>query len=152
MNWMTIYDNPSIQHQRSLTLHIYTCIYTYHRQAKVLVPPIFIEHDPQIPSRHDLLKVKVGSCSFFIFIRASRIIGPQLKWNKIGQMQQMTVTVWTTIQLNTYDHCASSIKITDQLNIHTIVTHSFRSTSYFCILGLAPGCSGSYKPTDIQAL
>lgn len=45
-------------------------------QAKVLTPPIFIEQEPQIPSRHDLLKVKVGSTSFLILIRASNIIGP----------------------------------------------------------------------------
>lgn len=47
-------------------------------QAKVLQPPIFMAQDPQMPSRHDLLKVNVGSISFFILIRASRIMGPQV--------------------------------------------------------------------------
>jgi hypothetical protein len=47
-------------------------------QANVLVPPIFIAHDPQIPSRHDRRNVKVGSISFLILMSASNIIGPQL--------------------------------------------------------------------------
>ena len=46
-------------------------------QARVLMPPIFIAQDPQIPSRQDLLKVSVGSISFLILIRASKTIGPQ---------------------------------------------------------------------------
>ena len=46
-------------------------------QAKVFLPSIFIEQDPQIPSLQDLLKVIVVSISFFIFIKASRTIGPQ---------------------------------------------------------------------------
>ena len=40
---------------------------------------MFMEHDPHIPSLHDLLKVKVGSTVSLIFIRASSTIGPQLK-------------------------------------------------------------------------
>jgi hypothetical protein len=47
-------------------------------QAKVFVPPMFIEHEPQMPSRHDRRKVNVGSTSFLILIKASKIIGPQL--------------------------------------------------------------------------
>lgn len=50
----------------------------YQMQASVLVPPIFIEHEPQIPSRHDRRNVRVGSISFLILINASKIIGPQL--------------------------------------------------------------------------
>lgn len=46
------------------------------KQAKVFFPSIFIEQDPQIPSRQDLRKVKVGSISFLIFTMASKIIGP----------------------------------------------------------------------------
>lgn len=38
------------------------------RQARVLTPSMFIAHDPQIPSRHDRRKVKVGSISFLILI------------------------------------------------------------------------------------
>lgn len=34
---------------------------------------MFMAHDPQIPSLHDLLKVSVGSTSFLILINASRI-------------------------------------------------------------------------------
>ena len=46
-------------------------------QARVFLPSIFIEHEPQMPSLHDLLKVIVVSISFFIFKSASRTIGPQ---------------------------------------------------------------------------
>ena len=37
---------------------------------------MFIAHEPQTPSLHDLLKVKEGSISFLIFINASKTIGP----------------------------------------------------------------------------
>src|SRR3546814_17181980 len=47
-------------------------------QASVLVPSMFIGHDPQIPSRHERRKVTVESCSLLILISASRTIGPQL--------------------------------------------------------------------------
>jgi len=39
-------------------------------------PLIIIEHEPQMPSRHERRKVSVGSISFLILISASRIIGP----------------------------------------------------------------------------
>ena len=52
---------------------------TYYIHANVFVPSMFMEQEPQIPSRHDLLKVRVGSISFLILMRASRTIGPQLK-------------------------------------------------------------------------
>ena len=45
--------------------------------ASVLTPLIFIEHEPQIPSRHDLLKVNVLSITFLIRINISSTIGPQ---------------------------------------------------------------------------
>ena len=48
------------------------------RQARSLVPSMFIEHDPQMPSRHDRRKVSVGSISFLILISASSTIGPQV--------------------------------------------------------------------------
>ena len=46
--------------------------------ARELHPPMFMAQDPQIPSLHDLLKVKVGSISLLILTRASRTMGPQL--------------------------------------------------------------------------
>lgn len=49
-----------------------------HKQARVLTPSMFMAQEPQIPSRHDLRKVKVGSSSFFIRMRASSIMGPVL--------------------------------------------------------------------------
>ncbi len=49
---------------------------TLHKQAKVLVPSMFMEQDPQIPSLQERRKVKVGSISFFIFTNTSRTIGP----------------------------------------------------------------------------
>src|SRR5262249_35041614 len=52
-------------------------------QASVLVPSIFIEHDPQMPSRQERRKVSVGSMAFLIQISASSTIGPQLS-QKIG--------------------------------------------------------------------
>lgn len=55
---------------RSISIHL--------MQARVLTPPMFIAHDPQMPSRQDLLKVKVGSISFLILIKASRTMGPQV--------------------------------------------------------------------------
>lgn len=51
----------------------------YLIHASVLVPPIFIAQDPQIPSRQERRKVKDGSISFLILIKASSTIGPQLK-------------------------------------------------------------------------
>jgi len=51
----------------------------YDRQANVLVPSIFIAHDPQMPSRQDRRKVSEGSCSFLILKSASRTMGPQLR-------------------------------------------------------------------------
>lgn len=49
---------------------------SYLIQAKVLMPPMFMAQDPQIPSRHERLKVTVGSISFLILIKASSTIGP----------------------------------------------------------------------------
>ena len=47
-------------------------------QASVLVPSMFIAHEPQMPSRHERRKVSVASVSFLILISASRTIGPQV--------------------------------------------------------------------------
>lgn len=44
-------------------------------QANVLMPPMFIEHEPQMPSRHERRNVSVGSISFLIFSNASSTIG-----------------------------------------------------------------------------
>lgn len=48
-------------------------------QARVLTPPMFIEHEPHMPSRQERRNVSVGSTSFFILISASNIMGPHLK-------------------------------------------------------------------------
>ena len=48
------------------------------KQASVFVPLIFIEHEPHIPSLHDLLNVSVGSTLFFMYMIASNNIGPIL--------------------------------------------------------------------------
>ena len=40
-------------------------------------PRMFIEQDPQMPSRQDLRNVSVESTVFLIQINASKIIGPQ---------------------------------------------------------------------------
>src|SRR3546814_17701602 len=47
-------------------------------QARPFLPLIFIEQEPQIPSRHDRRKVREESCSLFILKRASSTIGRQL--------------------------------------------------------------------------
>ena len=39
---------------------------------------MFMAHEPQIPSRHERRKVRVGSSSFLILRIASRTIGPHL--------------------------------------------------------------------------
>jgi hypothetical protein len=46
-------------------------------QASVLVPSIFIEQEPQTPSRQERRKVSVGSILDLIQIRASSTIGAQ---------------------------------------------------------------------------
>ncbi len=48
------------------------------KQASVLVPSMFIAHEPQMPSRHERRKVSVVSISFLILISASKTIGPQV--------------------------------------------------------------------------
>lgn len=45
--------------------------------ANVLVPLIFIAHEPQMPSLQERLKVNVVSISFLILIKASKTIGLQ---------------------------------------------------------------------------
>jgi hypothetical protein len=47
-----------------------------HKQARVLVPSMFMAQLPQIPSLQLRRKVKVGSTSFFMRIKASKNIGP----------------------------------------------------------------------------
>ena len=45
-------------------------------QARVLRPPMFMAHEPQMPSRHERRNDRVGSIVFLMWIRASRTIGP----------------------------------------------------------------------------
>ena len=47
-------------------------------QASVLVPSMFIAHEPHTPSRQERRKVSELSISFLILISASRTIGPQV--------------------------------------------------------------------------
>ena len=49
------------------------------KQARPFSPSMFMAQEPQIPSRQDLLKASVVSCSFLILNRASRTIVPQLR-------------------------------------------------------------------------
>ena len=46
-------------------------------QASVFSPMMFIEQEPQMPSRQERRKVSVGSTLFLIQISASSTIGPQ---------------------------------------------------------------------------
>ena len=46
------------------------------RQASVLLPLMFIAHEPQMPSRQERRNVSVGSSSFLILMSASSTIGP----------------------------------------------------------------------------
>mgnify|MGYP006924629445 FL=1 len=48
------------------------------KQARPFSPLMFMAQEPQIPSRQDLLKASVVSCSFLILNRASRTMVPQL--------------------------------------------------------------------------
>lgn len=56
---------------------------TYCRHASPFTPLMFMPHEPQIPSLHDLLKVRELSCSILIFSKACKTIGPQLIKNII---------------------------------------------------------------------
>ena len=49
-----------------------------HRQARVLLPLMFMAQEPQIPSLQERRKVRVGSESL-ILMRASRTMGPHLQ-------------------------------------------------------------------------
>ena len=82
-----------------------------HRHARVFCPLMFMAHDPQIPSLQDLLKVSVGSTSFFILINASRTCvgvgrfsgtkGKQsLPWAHIGSSRLCTTVVWEEWQVH----------------------------------------------------
>ena len=78
----------------------------YHKQARVFEPLMFIEHEPQMPSRHDLLNVSVGSCSFLILIRASRTIVPHLSEKKCANVASslgVNILKWFT--------CSGRLKI-----------------------------------------
>ena len=65
----------------NINISIYFCI--DFRHASVFVPSTFMEHEPQIPSLQDLLKVKLESTSSLIFIKASKTIGPHLSRSSV---------------------------------------------------------------------
>jgi hypothetical protein len=46
------------------------------RQARPFWPFMFMAQEPQMPSRQERRKVRVGSCSFLIFMSTSSIMGP----------------------------------------------------------------------------
>ena len=50
-------------------------------QARALRPSMFIEQEPQMPSRHDRRNDRVGSMVFLMWISASSSIGP---WSPVG--------------------------------------------------------------------
>ena len=50
---------------------------TFDKHANVFTPLMFIAHEPQMPSLHDLRKLNEWSCSSLIFKSTSSIIGPQ---------------------------------------------------------------------------
>jgi hypothetical protein len=52
------------------------------RHATVLTPSMFVEHEPHIPSLHDLLNHIVESCSVLIFIRTSKTYKMFRNFNK----------------------------------------------------------------------
>ena len=57
--------------------------FNIHKQARVLVPLMFMAQEPQIPSRHERRKVRVGSSSFLMRMRASRTMGPVLLRSRV---------------------------------------------------------------------
>ena len=72
----------------------------------------------QVPSLHDLLNVSVGSSSFFIFINASRTIGPHLKTS----FPRYDKTQWKLIALfivnfSWLGQCCTNSSIAFNLNI-----------------------------------
>ncbi len=54
-----------------------------HKQARVLVPLMFMAQLPQMPSLQLRRKVRVGSSSFLMRIRASRTMGPVLLRSRV---------------------------------------------------------------------
>lgn len=54
-----------------------------HKQARVFWPLMFMAQLPQIPSRQLLRKVRVGSSSFLMRMRASSIMGPVLLRSRV---------------------------------------------------------------------
>ena len=66
-------------------------ITSYLMHARVLVPPMFMLHEPQMPSLQLLLNVRLGSNWFLMTISASRTIGPQFPrstWGAVTINQQ----------------------------------------------------------------
>lgn len=87
-----------------------------HKQAKVFWPSIFIAHEPQIPSRQERRKVRVGSRSFFILMRASKTFSFTLVQLKRTKVAGLTIgPVW------------------------------LRSSSYVCSVGFFAGSSGFFR-------
>ena len=82
--WKRKYNHSLVHAQ------ICNAFHTYHRQASVFSPPMFMEHDPHIPSLQDLLKVKVGSTVSLILINASSTIGPQLEGERSNYHSYVT--------------------------------------------------------------
>lgn len=86
------------------------------------MPPIFMAQEPQIPSRQDLLKVSVGSMSFFILISASSTIGPHLAGSKTKETHQQQKpgkrqSYMTTARRNSAPHLWIS-EVTNQRASH----------------------------------
>ena len=57
---------------------------TFVRQARPLVPSMFMAHEPQMPSRQDRLRLSVWSCSSLTFSSTSSIMGPHLPGGEGG--------------------------------------------------------------------
>lgn len=120
------------------------CFQGYLMHANVLPPPIFMAHEPQIPSRQDLRKVRVGSTSFLILISASSTIGPQLII-KTCTLCNLYVTGLCLkslrVQINFVSlHCRFLSSLVGIPSINSELLDS-RSYSWFC----CSGCSSGYS-------
>ncbi len=58
---------------------------TFVRQARPLVPSMFMAQEPQMPSRQERRRLSVWSCSSLIFSSTSSIMGPQLRGRWAGR-------------------------------------------------------------------
>ena len=130
--------NPYVPFNSNV-FHTHVCLYLMH--AKVLFPPIFIEHDPQIP---------VGECNRLAMSLACYTPFSQSSYNTCLNMSAYT-HVCMHIHTCTFVPSRQDLRNVKVGSISflilmrassTIGPQVLRSTLYSCIYGFSPGFSG----------